>query len=1084
MNYGCKCDSGYSGHDCSVRECPYGPDPRLGTNNQEVVKLVCTCPAGGCGGKFILRYMGMSTNQVLSPTSTAAQLASALMTYQGLRSSASNSPYSISPIVATGANGTDTDTLCSTSATKITTISFWLQKGDLPPISFYANALTGGTIYFQTTQTLTCDCTTNTATCKGTFRVAFDRQVSAPIAYSATKSTIASALSSMNTVTAAQISQVAIVGSGSSAVCADNQVTTTQITINAPFGNVPTIGLLSSVVTTTGATLSTADATLPLKITTNDGNSANMKLCNGIGRCDFTTGICKCPYGYESDSNLGPCGQITYNTSQFQGISRCPGVVDYFQRDSSGVWIDLQQAENYSPRLYLSLNPSYVSNDQQFYKSTFNNMTKSVIVWYKWPMKDRFTYAFPPFIDEKAVGVIVLNLTSNSSAGPILFDKSRNNLFFIDMHPVRPFIGKYSLSLGNGSIYTRWYEIVSTIYGFTMDSRLDKRHLYWTMPGTTQNVDGKIYKVSMDATAPAVPTLLSSTIGQANVVDPKGIAIHYVTNKIYWIDIKLKNDGVTWQSVLRSCDLDGSNYLLFMAYDKVRGHTVGSLTDLVINFQQNNTAYILDTVNPGVIATVLDTNIQVNSTTLADHFLYMLPAYVIANTSTISSIKSPKYLFIDDYSSMVLWTDNSTVGYEYYIKTLGLSGGVAFGPNLNPTSKTKQQPYSKDFLRPVGMYIDRGLGVVSFDGYQDCYGQGRCLGFSGNFACECYDGYYGDCRAKSCPKGKAWWSEPAVNDIAHDEYIECSGRGACDQKTGDCLCQTGYEGRACERQACPVQLNGRNPSYCNNNGRCVSMRNYALYKTDAEMISTPVTYGVNPNSPTTWDSDMIFTCYPDFYDYVSDYNEQGTVSDRLLYDVYGNKEILTYEGYDLTKISCAQGTTNVPPFVPETYRLACNAKSGWFQVKWRNLISNKIYYNWSMKQLEIELQLFYRMGDVEVVYAESQTTTTPQIVRTGTICNNNNYNIDIKIMEFATTHSLITIHSSGDGFDTNALYLSRYQLFQGTLAVCSGNGLCDYTTGRCKCGPGWGPSDGYGNSGPRDDCGFFVGIGNSNMKGK
>ena len=137
-----------------------------------------------------------------------------------------------------------------------------------------------------------------------------------------------------------------------------------------------------------------------------------------------------------------------------------------------------------------------------------------------------------------------------------------------------------------------------------------------------------------------------------------------------------------------------------------------------------------------------------------------------------------------------------------------------------------------------------------------------------------------------------------------------------------------------------------------------------------------------------------------------------------------------------------------------------------------------------MKQLEIELQLFYRMGDVEVVYAESQTTTTPQIVRTGTICNSNNYNIDIKIMEFATTHSLITIHSSGDGFDTNALYLSRYQLFQGTLAVCSGNGLCDYTTGRCKCGPGWGPSDGYGNSGPRDDCGFFVGIGNSNMKGK
>ena len=25
---------------------------------------------------------------------------------------------------------------------------------------------------------------------------------------------------------------------------------------------------------------------------------------------------------------------------------------------------------------------------------------------------------------------------------------------------------------------------------------------------------------------------------------------------------------------------------------------------------------------------------------------------------------------------------------------------------------------------------------------------------------------------------------------------------------------------------------------------------------------------------------------------------------------------------------------------------------------------------------------------------------------------------------------------------------------------------------------------GYGNSGPRDDCGYFTGIGNSNMQGK
>lgn len=646
-------------------------------------------------------------------------------------------------------------------------------------------------------------------------------------------------------------------------------------------------------------------------------------------------------------------------------------------------------------------------------------------------------------------------------------------IFFIDTHPVRPFIGKYSLSLGNGGAYTRFYEITASIFGFTMDSRLDKRFLYWTIPGATQTADGKIYKVSMDASTPS-PTLLTTTIGQANVIDPKGIAIHFQTNKIYWVDIKLNVDGITWQSVLRSCDLDGSNYLLFTTYDKVRGHTVGSLTDLAINFQQNNTAYIIDTGNPGIIATTLDTNVAINSTFI-DHFLYMLPSYVLANKTTMinPSIKAPKYLYIDDYSSMVLWSDNITIGYEYYIETQGLSGGVAFGPKINPADKNLQQPYSKDYLKPVGLYIDRGIGVVQFNGYQDCYGQGRCLGFSGNYVCQCYDGYEGDCKAKSCPKGRAWWSEPAVNDIAHDEYIECSGRGACDKKNGGCICQYGFEGAACERIACPIEFEGDNPKFCNGNGKCISMRNYALYHKDAELISTPITYGSSPNSAITWDSDMIFTCYPDFYDYVSDYGSEGSVSDRLLYDIYGNKEIKTFEGYDLTKISCAQGTTNAPPFVPETYRFVCNAKSGWFKLKWRNLVSNPIYYNWSMKQLEIELQLFYRMGDVDVVYADDQSTSTPTAVRLGTICNDNHYNIDIKLMQFATTHSLISIDSSGEGFDTNSLYLNRIQLFQGTLAECSGNGLCDYTNGRCICENGWGPSDGYGNSGNRDDCGHF-----------
>lgn len=38
--------------------------------------------------------------------------------------------------------------------------------------------------------------------------------------------------------------------------------------------------------------------------------------------------------------------------------------------------------------------------------------------------------------------------------------------------------------------------------------------------------------------------------------------------------------------------------------------------------------------------------------------------------------------------------------------------------------------------------------------------------------------------------------------------------------------------------------------------------------------------------------------------------------------------------------------------------------------------------------------------------------------------------------------------------------------------VCSDRGLCDYTVGECVCLVGWGSSDGYGNKGPEQDCGY------------
>jgi len=71
--------------------------------------------------------------------------------------------------------------------------------------------------------------------------------------------------------------------------------------------------------------------------------------------------------------------------------------------------------------------------------------------------------------------------------------------------------------------------------------------------------------------------------------------------------------------------------------------------------------------------------------------------------------------------------------------------------------------------------------------------------------------------------------------------VECSGKGVCDRKTGECACFGNYEGIACERTVCP--------NNCNDAGVCFTEKQLAA--------EASLTYS------TPWDAEMHVGCICD-----------------------------------------------------------------------------------------------------------------------------------------------------------------------------------------------------------------------------
>jgi len=428
--------------------------------------------------------------------------------------------------------------------------------------------------------------------------------------------------------------------------------------------------------------------------------------------------------------------------------------------------------------------------------------------------------------------------------------------------------------------------------------------------------------------------------------------------------------------------------------------------------------------------------------------------------------RSSTHFFMDDNQTTFYFNDKytKTLNYVEYMEV--------FNPLYNFNSSSTGESYRMPNQRnqpnipyyPVGMAIDRGLSAPTFADTFDCYGNGVCGGLAGNWTCTCHQGFYGDCQARTCPKGKAWFHEPHADELAHDVDLECSNMGVCNRNTGQCSCRSGFEGSACERFSCPLTEtpDGASQFTCASFGRCLSLRDLAQHHVDASLDSAPLVYGTHTADVATWDADKLHACLPDTYGFWKTSNITSGVPGQLLCPVGYNIRALDERARNKT----ATNYTNYQ----EQQQIKCKADSGYFTVSFRGHTSAPIYPTFTSYEMAEVLAEVPSIGPVRVVTSTDSATDA--------VCDPARHltrYVVITLKSVIGPASLLTTDVSNLRWANRAgrISVSRVQESpQHGLLECSGMGQCNRNTGECECWPHWVSSDGFGNRGSRGDCGI------------
>ena len=239
------------------------------------------------------------------------------------------------------------------------------------------------------------------------------------------------------------------------------------------------------------------------------------------------------------------------------------------------------------------------------------------------------------------------------------------------------------------------------------------------------------------------------------------------------------------------------------------------------------------------------------------------------------------------------------------------------------------------------------------------------------------------------------------------------------------------------------------PNDCSGHGECLSMSTLAQ-RNRVNGALTPFTYGTNPNDPLTWDSDQIFgcACAEGYHGFQCE----------LRSCPYGDDPHTQHQHNAVQKLSCSDSDN-----------------SGSFELTFRDQTTSPISVTNTASDLEAILNALSTIESVSVTYTDPHIYVgAPSLAADSLqICTDVGQEIEIEFLsptgdvpELIVTNT----HSDIDGM----LSITTIQAGTKEFVECSGRGVCDTDTGLCQCHPGYGSSDGQGNVGTRDDCGYKV----------